>query len=781
MSKKMLTVFSALLVLVWPLIGGTLKDKGSTHVGTSHVSRVVAGNGAAVETDALVGPQNVRLPGQIYRFQGRDTADTLFYDLSYGAQFIQSPGDAMMTVFQMPADGIIKGVNVPIYEWGTGDQQMTLSLHAITYPYRSDGTTYPSSIVDAAGWIGGYDMDATTGYMSITGTTYTPGGTVGICNAEKTVAANAQDPLGDTPGTGTAVSTMGLLWPDGFVAATLDPTSNPAQQDNWLATADFGTEPTLNEGDWVGILVASTGAGGGDDPPTGFYYADGTGAVEPWVSLKFYDGCGGTSGNGGWHIRHWVFDFELAVLLTGDRGPVMTAAPVLPTTLSTADRDFTTSWTDDNPSGGSAGVATVTFNYMLDSTTATVNSITLTLTSGDAEDGTWSGTVPGQSPGTTVYYYLTAVDVGGKSTTTPTYQYSIFEATEPNLFFYNASDYGSFIAGYYLYGSTITYNFWDGLNYGAGSTELYDAYDGGLIMEITGSGPAVINNTTMAAWLGAGKGDYILTGDEWLGAQTGWVDTDYEATDFQEKWLGVDADHNDINYATSGDQGGISRLLAVDGDAISGDLAAFLADSLDLNYDPNYELGFSNWLDGVDPVDAATVAFYGVTGVIDDDTTGWFGADTFASGIYQEHGAGSDVVFLAFDPLATNTEPSYHWIGIMDIGPLASAVAWTEGNVSVDKEVLPTSFALKGNYPNPFNPSTNIAFTLDVRSDVTVRVYSLLGKEVATLHSGNLTPGLHSVKWNGLDNNGLAVASGVYLYRVEAGSRALTGKMMLLK
>jgi len=60
-------------------------------------------------------------------------------------------------------------------------------------------------------------------------------------------------------------------------------------------------------------------------------------------------------------------------------------------------------------------------------------------------------------------------------------------------------------------------------------------------------------------------------------------------------------------------------------------------------------------------------------------------------------------------------------------------------------------------------------------------VYSLLGEEVATIHNGAMQAGLQSVKWNGTDSQGIQVASGVYIYRVEAQNRALTGKMMFLK
>ncbi len=204
---------------------------------------------------------------------GRDTADTLQYyplDGGWNGQFIQSPGDAMITAFQMPADGTIKGVNVPVYAWGTGDQQLTISLHKISYPTREDGTTYPASAVDGDGWIGGYDMDA-NGWMSQTGTTYSPGGTVGICDdGAASVVASSQDPLGTVeaaagpPGT----PTMGLLWPDGFTAATMDPTNHPDyyvgdNTENWTSLADFGSEVDLLQGEWVGVMVSFSGTGDG--------------------------------------------------------------------------------------------------------------------------------------------------------------------------------------------------------------------------------------------------------------------------------------------------------------------------------------------------------------------------------------------------------------------------------------------------------------------------------------------------------------------------------------
>jgi hypothetical protein len=89
---------------------------------------------------------------------------------------------------------------------------------------------------------------------------------------------------------------------------------------------------------------------------------------------------------------------------------------------------------------------------------------------------------------------------------------------------------------------------------------------------------------------------------------------------------------------------------------------------------------------------------------------------------------------------------------------------------------IPTSFTVAQNYPNPFNPSTTITYGLPSGSDVTVKVYDLVGREVATLFSGRQEAGVHSLTF---DSRGLS--SGVYMYRVSAGSSADVKRMMLLK
>ena len=780
MSKNVIKFLSVMLVLTWTLSAEGAKS-GSVDRAGSHLGLHYSENGSTGEADALTGP--IVLPRKEYtqRFN-RGTADTMSYDsqVGWGGQFIQSPGDAMLMMYQLPADATLKGVNIPIYEWGTGDQEFSVSVHKLSYPMTADGeTAYSSDAVDGDGWIGGYDM-AEDGSVSIEGSEYTAGGTVGICSdGANAVAEGATDPLGFEAGFGPpGVPVMGLVWPDGVTAVTMTPETHgdyavDGITDHWINFSDFGSEPALLAGEWVGIMVAYTGDGGGDDEATGFFYAEGNGVVSPWAFMKFYAGCGGTSGNGGWHIRHWLIRYNLAVELTGDRAPVISGVTPLYTTMSNDARDVVATIADDNPSGGAAGVGSAVLHvYPMPSHAYQTFDMT------DNGDGTYSSQIPGMDAGTEIYWWITASDVEGNETETTEWYYSIFQATQPTLFFYNSAEYGSFIAGYYMYGLSHPYDFWDGANYGAATSDLLGAYES--VIEMTGGGPSVINSEAVGPWFAEGGKNYVLAGDEWLGAQSGWANTDYVEGDFQYDVLGIDADYNDINYGASGDQDGVSRLEAVEGDAISGALHSFLADSLVLNYDPNYELGISNWLDGVDVVDGFSNSFNAYSTVL--DTFGVLSDDAvaYAAGPYKAHDNGSNSVFLSFDPLCLNSTP-YHWIGIQSFGALHSAVVWADMYASVgdeDTNPLAQSFELLGNYPNPFNPTTNIAFNLNVRSDVTVRIFSVLGEEIATLQSGNLASGTNMVSWNGTNNFGQSVASGLYIYQVEAGQQSLTGKMM---
>ena len=98
-----------------------------------------------------------------------------------------------------------------------------------------------------------------------------------------------------------------------------------------------------------------------------------------------------------------------------------------------------------------------------------------------------------------------------------------------------------------------------------------------------------------------------------------------------------------------------------------------------------------------------------------------------------------------------------------------------DNNITVDR------FELKGNYPNPFNPTTKIRFTNDRSSNVKVTVYALNGEKVATIMNRQINAGAYDVSWNGKNSNGSIVPTGMYLYDIESDGRRLQGKMLFLK
>ncbi|HLT24345.1 MAG TPA: T9SS type A sorting domain-containing protein [Ignavibacteria bacterium] len=96
-------------------------------------------------------------------------------------------------------------------------------------------------------------------------------------------------------------------------------------------------------------------------------------------------------------------------------------------------------------------------------------------------------------------------------------------------------------------------------------------------------------------------------------------------------------------------------------------------------------------------------------------------------------------------------------------------------NIPINNTV-PESFELKQNYPNPFNPVTRISYSLPVKSNISIKVYSVIGKELMTLVTGVFEPGNHSIDFNASD-----LSSGVYYYRLETSTFTETRKMVVVK
>ena len=104
-------------------------------------------------------------------------------------------------------------------------------------------------------------------------------------------------------------------------------------------------------------------------------------------------------------------------------------------------------------------------------------------------------------------------------------------------------------------------------------------------------------------------------------------------------------------------------------------------------------------------------------------------------------------------------------------------VEWEE----VDQAELPKEFGLRQNYPNPFNPTTVIQYALPKASFVKIQIYNILGQKVRSLVDEPQEPGYKTIRWDGEDDGGNEVSSGVYFYRIEAADFVKCRKMILLK
>lgn len=114
-----------------------------------------------------------------------------------------------------------------------------------------------------------------------------------------------------------------------------------------------------------------------------------------------------------------------------------------------------------------------------------------------------------------------------------------------------------------------------------------------------------------------------------------------------------------------------------------------------------------------------------------------------------------------------------------DIGETSDAIY--AGGAAKLSAGIPAEFALSQNHPNPFNPETEISFSLPERSQVSLVIYNILGEKVKILANGEMDAGTHSIHWNGRDEAGNSVASGVYFYRLKTAMFDQTMKMVLMK
>ncbi len=104
-------------------------------------------------------------------------------------------------------------------------------------------------------------------------------------------------------------------------------------------------------------------------------------------------------------------------------------------------------------------------------------------------------------------------------------------------------------------------------------------------------------------------------------------------------------------------------------------------------------------------------------------------------------------------------------------------------SVSVDENSgnIISDYKLEQNYPNPFNPETKISYQIPKTTKVTLIIYDLLGRKIKTLVNGMQTSGSYDVRWNGTNDSGIKVSSGIFFYQLKTDNFMLTKKMIITK
>jgi hypothetical protein len=188
--------------------------------------------------------------------------------------------------------------------------------------------------------------------------------------------------------------------------------------------------------------------------------------------------------------------------------------------------------------------------------------------------------------------------------------------------------------------------------------------------------------------------------------------------------------------------------------------------------------------DHLDLLEGAGESFYYISNPADTVHSG-------TGGLWAEGPvAGSRIVFFGFGFEAVN-RPAGDIQQATRSELMRLVLDWLDGIVGIEdpegggEPALPKSYSLSQNYPNPFNPQTTISYEVPTSAGkgapVSLSVYDLRGRKVRSLVEGVRKPGRHSVQWDGRDDRGAQLASGVYFYRLQAGDFMETRKLLLVE
>ncbi len=294
---------------------------------------------------------------------------------------------------------------------------------------------------------------------------------------------------------------------------------------------------------------------------------------------------------------------------------------------------------------------------------------------------------------------------------------------------------------------TISYHLWSTEVSGEPTPADLAAYPDSIVIWFTGDGATTTLSTSEAATLAGhlnNGGSLFLTGQD--------IAEDTEGSELMDV-LSINYVQDNANTLTFGITGSIMEGLVFTTSGIGGANNQTSRDQVAIT----------------DSTTTSAILEYGVA------------TSEIAGVLYQEGSAKAVHLGFGWEAIHNSEFRETVMIAVMDFfQPGITGIETFEPGSR-----LPTGYDLSQNYPNPFNPSTTISFdlsaTMGVNQPVNLTVYDIRGRHVRTLIDSELGPGSHKIHWDGRNDRGEMVSSGIYLYTLRAGEERFTRKMTVLK
>ncbi len=554
-------------------------------------------------------------------------------------------------------------------------------------------------------------------------------------------------------------------WLKGGIQVTLD--SNAWQG---LKLDSWGDTMLVNNGKPFGFTLSndtklSDIGGGTDERMEILSWANTAGA--PYHSLKYYETGRTSPDNKGWHLRG---DYEWGMYVVVEYTtctPPRFIVNSLGTTLSTDPREVCFTFAPGDCGGTPVDSTMNILVFYKKGLAASYDSSNF-----PCSKNSCCITVPGGNPGDTIYWYVAFSDDKGNRTVTPARNYRIFKQNSENLFIFNNSQFSINNANMIYTGGNINFDRWSAPLDGIGEmNQLMSLYNNILIAD--GSFPSrnvfsSLKTRYSVASLSNPLAVFFTSHDYGCYIEPHCADTSFTTGTLEYDYFGITKiGPQDLPPTTRP-----FRLIPQQ-DAVTDYLVKYGADNgSTLWHFPSFELQFSGYPDAMSPRAEAKALFKDnesrVTGVK------FITPSTRTAYIAFDAGA---LQFRSDTSLAPINDPKYKWIN--DVGSVALSFFKEHGIVASahpSGQSIPASFSLSQNFPNPFNPTTTVEYSVASKEHVAIEVFNTLGQVVSMVVNDVRVPGVYRAEWNASH-----VSSGLYFYRMRAGRFVDTKKMVVIK